>query len=277
MEIQKTAQQQLFKKLEKAEITYHNDTQYNGFGISDLGHFQQELDELFEAFKKELSDNLTNLPPALKVYLIDIHRTIAELYKAHLEKQRTEIYDVHKNDYEFFRDNSLGYFRHFFDYQKGVIYNTYQAIEQKLAIVNDPELYPVSGSSVDSGSNPALTTGDSEKQPQFTLKLKSNLGRKDLTVLWWLLSECDFIEFDSQKHLAAFLQENFLFADPDTDGTQYREMVSIQSLLSKLKKDEDVKPGPSQKMIAAKLRDQLEQLKSNIEVIELLDLPQNGS
>ena len=152
-----------------------------------------------------------------------------------------------------------------------IIYSTYQAIEQKLAILNDPELYP------GNTSGTINVTTDFEKQPKFSEKLKSNLGRKDLTVLWWLLSECDYIEFDSQKHLAAFLEENFLFSDHDNDGNHYREMASIQSLLSKLKKGEDVNPEPSQKMIAAKLRDQLEQLKSIIEVLEFQELPQNGS
>ena len=164
-----------------------------------------------------------------------------------------------------FRQNHLGYINNFFNFQKEIIYKTYNEIEQKLSIVSDLDIFKPKEKS-------APTIPDSvrsEPLSKFSNQLKSNLSRKDLTVLWWLLSECDFIEFDTQKYLAEFLEQNFLYKEEDEKGIRYREMKSIQSLLSHLKENSTAKPEPSQIMIASKLRDRFENFRS--EIVDLLE------
>lgn len=269
MELKKAAQQELFKALARTELNTLQAPEYNGYTIDKFGYFQADLTALYGNFVAELNENLTGRSASLAVYLADIQKSIAKILKEVLQQQRTEVIEVHSNNREAFRQNKLGFINHFFNFQKEMIYKTYDEIEQKLSVVSDPKLFkPL--------EVPALPAGasDAEHMPKFTFKLRSNMTRKDLTVLWWLLDQCDFIEFNSQKHLADFLEQNFLFAEKDADKIHYKEMTSIQQLLSHLKKREKFDPDAAQIMIASKLRDGFEEFQEDIiEVLERQDLP----
>src|SRR5688572_23820367 len=135
MELQKTAKRKLFSELERTEIGIIQNQDYNGYSIDRYGYFEADLSSLFKDFILELEDNLLTRSPSLIIYLTDIQKSLSGILKNHVQKQRDEIYEIMEHNKELFRENRLGYINHFFNFQKEIIYKTYNEIEQKISIV----------------------------------------------------------------------------------------------------------------------------------------------
>src|SRR5689334_24833778 len=94
MVLKKTAQQILFKELAQAEYRAFPDPEYMGYPAHAFVDFEEHLSTLLEKFESELSDNLTNRSPSLRVYLMDMLNIISQIEKR--IRKRQSIYSAMK-------------------------------------------------------------------------------------------------------------------------------------------------------------------------------------
>ncbi len=247
MELQKTAQLNLFRELAKSEIKAHQNPEYNGYGIDGFGYFQDKLNTLHEKFEIELNDNLTNRSPSLEVYLTDIIKTVSGIRAQIRSYQKEEIYDTQKETPEMFKINRLGYINHFLSFQLDMISRTQIELSKKLELVKNTDLFkPVTASSGVDGF------------PVLKNKIRSNLSRIDLGVLLWWLAETKFLEFDgSHDNFVKWVDANFQYYDKSKET--YADMRHFGTLMAKLMdpKNPETNPAKNRKDLLEALTKQL--------------------
>lgn len=234
MELQKTAQQTLFKELAKSEIKAHQSPEFNGFGIDDFGDFQEKLNKLHEKFEIELNDNLTNRSPSMELYLTDIIKTITGIHERVHNYWKEEIYETQNENPEMFKINRLGYMNHFLSFQLDLISRTEIELSKKLELVKNTDLF-----------KPVTALSDAAGSPVFKNKVRSNLARVDLGILLWWLAETKVFEFDdSHENFVKFVEDNFQFFDKGKK--MYADMKHIGSLMNKFNDPDSTETNPAQ-------------------------------
>lgn len=250
MDIKKTAQQSLFTELNKSEMNAIQIPEYNGYSIDDFGGFQDKLNQLYEKFEIELSDNLTNRSSSLELYLTDIIKKISGVNDRIHIFQKEEIYETQKSNPDIFKINRLGYINYFLNFQLEIINRTKIELSEKLALVKNADLFkPVKVTNDVTGASPILKN-----------KIKIKLSRVDLAVLLWWLAEANFFELDgSHENFVKFVEDNFQFFDKSKNI--YADMKHIGSLMTKLNDKHSSETNPTQSR------------KELLEILQKINLP----
>lgn len=221
MNIQNTAQQELFRQLSTAGISSEQTPRFNNYQIDELGLFINSLEKSYDDFESELGENIMGRSGGLGLFLTDSLQTITKIGVRIRQYQQEKILQIMELNPVLYKRNRLHEMNQFLNCQLDIIEKTIKLIEEKLDLVMNSGVFI-----------PETSTLEERLSPVLKNKIRSNLSKVELTYLLWWLVEAEVIHVgENLQDFIRFVENNFQYYDKEKKG--YHELKKVNTVKSK--------------------------------------------